>query len=85
MSGLRHIVPKALQAVCLDSVRRFFAKCRRYEDLYWAIYTKQINEDDIPAARKLLKRAEHRYRSHRAAPAFGPEAHENVEGCYCST
>ena len=52
--GLRKIVPQGLDAVCSDSVRRYFALCRRWE----AAYRKDI---DVSELEKVVKV----YTSHR--------------------
>jgi hypothetical protein len=34
IKSLRRVVPEGLDSVCLDSIKRFFGRCRRYEQAY---------------------------------------------------
>jgi hypothetical protein len=43
IKGLRKVVPQGLDAVCADSVRRYFGLCRRYE----VAYRKEVSTQDI--------------------------------------
>ena len=52
--GLRKVVPQGLDAVCADTVRRYFGKCRRYE----VAYRKGV---DINVIGKVVQK----YKSHR--------------------
>ena len=54
IQGLRKVVPQGLDAVCSDSVQRYFGLCRRYE----VAYRKGVNVQDIYAVVK-------KYTSHR--------------------
>ena len=54
ITTLRRQLPKALDSVCLDHVRRFFARCRRYAAAYRilggdGIEKNDLNLDDVTA------------------------------------
>ena len=59
IATLRENVPKALDTICVEMIRRFFGKCRRYEAVY---RMEQVESKDVAAVIKALS---HRYHSHR--------------------
>ena len=56
IEGLRKVVAQGLDAVCSDSVRRYFAHGRRYE----ACYRLGLKSDEINRAVRLTRYASHR-------------------------
>ena len=63
----------------------FFAKCCRYEDVYWQLKTGQIAPENSGQAVVLLKRAEHKFLSHRKASTHSSSNHAKADTCHCST
>ena len=63
IKGLRKVVPQGLDAVCADSVRRYFGLCRRYE----VAYRKEVSTQDIYRVVKhyTAHRKPKEYSSHR--------------------
>jgi hypothetical protein len=77
IAGLRIVVPMALRAVCLSSIARFFAKCRRTEQLY----REGAASIDM---NKLLNFGSHRYKSHRRVFGLDYRAEELQRLCWCN-
>jgi hypothetical protein len=90
---LRKIVPEGLKAICQESVRRFFAHCRRWEEAFrkYSIMPEQndrlsfIERAVLSGAHALQKKVAHlqthQYKSHRNTGGFGslPACDEDME------
>jgi hypothetical protein len=64
---LRKIVPLGFTAICKDAVRRYFAKCRKFE----AVYRDSIEAKDTFTIVGMARPNTHKFTSHRRAPAEG--------------
>ena len=60
MSGLRRVVPDALDSVSLDTIRKYFRKCRNYNLAY--------REGEMTGKDADIKVKE--YKSHRRVPTI---------------
>ena len=81
--GLRKVVPQGLDAVCGDSVQRYFGLCRRYEAAYRLLGVNSTNVDTVVRA----------YTSHRKVlpvtletqliQSLGASANSLIGHCHC--
>lgn len=79
--GLRRIIPRGLDAVCGDCVRRHFGHCRRYEMAYRKAGECHLVADLV----KATKYASHRRVSTKKAQELGEVQAEEFSGlCSCS-
>ena len=78
-----------MESVCLDSIRRYFGKCRRYE----LLYRKRVELNKINGVMKVTGHRYKSYKSHRRVfdtkimKEAGVElTTEELQGlCFCST
>lgn len=74
IAGLRKIVPQALAVTCIETIKRFFGKCRRYEASYRA------GMSSLEAANAVRLTSHRRAPSYRAPDHLPPNWHKL---CYC--
>jgi hypothetical protein len=76
INELRKSVPWGWLYPCAESIRRYFARCRRYEEAY----RLQVAATDVGKAVRLSRSQMHQYKSHRAvAHSVGVESTFPVE------